>query len=59
MNLKTTILNFAAEEAGHARIFERLLRNYFDEEIIAQRAGEILAAEAEIMERAPIHPRVH
>jgi tRNA 2-(methylsulfanyl)-N6-isopentenyladenosine37 hydroxylase len=57
--LKQTYLEVTRAEARHHALFFRLARRYFGESEVQRRADELLDAEAEIIKRLPILPRVH
>jgi tRNA-(ms[2]io[6]A)-hydroxylase len=46
-------------EARHHSLFVRLAREYFDDDRVRRRVGEILDREAEIMLSLPLRPAVH
>lgn len=47
------------EEAGHFKIFLKIARHYFPEDIVRQRTEDILEREAEAMLAVPFRPAVH
>lgn len=57
--LKDTYIEVTRAEARHHALFFRLAKRYFPEHVVRQRADELLDAEAEIVTRLPLRPRVH
>lgn len=57
--LKDTYLEVTRAEARHHALFFRLAKRYFAENVVQARADELLAKEAEIVERLPLRPAVH
>jgi tRNA-(ms[2]io[6]A)-hydroxylase len=57
--LKATYLEVTRAEARHHALFFRLARRYFAEDQVAQRADELLRAEANIIAKLPLRARVH
>ena len=49
----------AQAEAGHARLFVRLAKEYADPVEVEVRSQELAAAEAEILASLPLEPRIH
>lgn len=49
----------ATAEQGHARLFVDLARRYVDPAEVAARLDELATAEAEVVARLPLEPRVH
>lgn len=58
-SLKESYLEVTRAEARHHALFFRLAKRYFKDEVVEQRAAQLLDAEAEIVSRLPILPRVH
>lgn len=58
-SLKEAYLDVTRAEARHHALFFRLAKRYFKDEVVEQRAAQLLDAEAEIVSRLPILPRVH
>jgi len=46
-------------EAKHGNIFVKMALNYFDENIVYKRLGEINKMEAEVLESLPLKPALH
>lgn len=58
-SLKQTYLEVTRAEARHHALFFRLAKRYFTDSVVERRAAELLDAEAEIVSRMPLLPRVH
>jgi len=58
-SMKDFYREITRSEARHHGLFVGLARHYFDETEIAARVDELLAAEAEIVQKLPLHPTVH
>lgn len=57
--LKEFYLGFAAAEARHRGLFFKLAQQYFDTHSVDKRAGELLTAEAELVQRLPLRAAFH
>jgi tRNA 2-(methylsulfanyl)-N6-isopentenyladenosine37 hydroxylase len=58
-DLKSFYATLATAEAGHARLFVDLAKQYGDPEAVDARLAELTLAEAEIVEALPLEPRIH
>jgi tRNA-(ms[2]io[6]A)-hydroxylase len=57
--LKTFYHHLWASEAKHGHIFVKMLFHYFPEEPIYKRLDELVAIEAEVLDRLPLRPALH
>jgi|RhiMethySRZTD1v2_1073278.scaffolds.fasta_scaffold27967_4 tRNA 2-(methylsulfanyl)-N6-isopentenyladenosine37 hydroxylase len=57
--LKRVYLDLARAESRHHGLFFRFARQYFGETTVAERAGQLLDIEAELVERLPHRAAVH
>lgn len=57
--LRELYLELTRAESRHHALFYRLARRYFSEAEVAERAGQLLDAEAEIVQRLPLRAAVH
>jgi tRNA-(ms[2]io[6]A)-hydroxylase len=57
--LRPFYLDITRSEARHHALFVQLAREYFDEDVIRDRIGEILDREADIMRALPLRAAVH
>ncbi len=57
--LKDFYTRLAREEAGHYKVFLRLARHYFAEDVVHTAQERLVDVEAQVMNSAPLRPVVH
>ena len=59
VELRELYRGFTRADARHQRLFVDLARHYFDEDVIVERANEMLSAEASFVTGLPVRPALY